>query len=129
MSSENYEIIDHPSHYADSVTIRFELADLTERLPHPIASAVEYIIWAGRKEGLPEELDLTKARWWLIRALSLAPIKIDPLATRLLDRFASEKSAILAPLAGGPDYGLITDECIKETIKRINIRIYYEPEA
>lgn len=126
MSSENY-IIDHPSHCADSsVMIRFELADMTERLPHALASAVEYIL--RKKEGCPEEVDLMKARWWLIRALSLAPIKLDPLETQLLHRFvATSGNSILVPLIEDP-YGVITDDCIKETIKRINYRLYCELE-
>ena len=58
------DIINHPSHYADQgVTI--EPIELTSRLPHPLASAYEYAIRAGKKEGSPEIVDLKKARFWL----------------------------------------------------------------
>ena len=58
------DIINHPSHYADQgVTI--EPIELTSRLPHALASAYEYAIRAGKKEGSPELVDLKKARFWL----------------------------------------------------------------
>lgn len=58
--------INHPSHYERS---RFtcEPADLTSMLPHPIASAVEYIIRAPYKGTYRE--DMAKAVWWLKRSL------------------------------------------------------------
>lgn len=40
----------------------FDLWDITSRLPHPIASAVEYVYRHHRKNGV---VDLEKARMWL----------------------------------------------------------------
>lgn len=122
------DMINSPSHYADAaVSITFEPVDLTERLPHPIASAVEYIIRAGRKESCPESVDLGKARWWLKRALirfEFEDVKLDPLAARLLWHFVVEhRNTILLPLAGRVDHAVISGDGIKETIERIESRL------
>lgn len=58
------DIVNHPTHYQQN-TIHVEPIDITSRLPHPIASAFEYCIRAGKKEGVPEEIDLKKALFWL----------------------------------------------------------------
>ena len=58
------DTINHPSHYADQ-GVMLEPIELTSRLPHPLASAYEYAIRAGKKEGSPELVDLKKARFWL----------------------------------------------------------------
>lgn len=58
------DIINHPSHYVDSA-ILVEPIELTSLLPHPIASAYEYAIRAGKKEGSPELVDLKKAQFWI----------------------------------------------------------------
>ena len=58
------DIINHPSHYADSA-ILVEPIELTSLLPHPLASAYEYAIRAGKKEGSPELVDLKKAQFWV----------------------------------------------------------------
>lgn len=55
--------VNSPSHYA---RYRFECEpkDLTKYLPHPLASAIEYIIRAPFKGSELE--DLQKARFWLL---------------------------------------------------------------
>ena len=63
MDREN-DLVDHPSHYVANRII-IEPVDLTELLPHPLASAVEYILRAPFKGS--ELLDLRKAVWWLRR--------------------------------------------------------------
>lgn len=54
--------VNHPDHYA---RFRFECEpkDLTKHLPHPLASAIEYIIRAPFKGNEVE--DLRKAFFWL----------------------------------------------------------------
>lgn len=54
--------VNHPDHYA---RFRFscEPKDLTKFLPHPLASAIEYILRAPFKGNEVE--DLKKARFWL----------------------------------------------------------------
>lgn len=122
------DLINHPSHYSQAaVTVRFEPADLTERLPHPIASAVEYILRAGKKEGCPEEVDLKKARWWLKRALARyehEDVKLDPLAARLLWHFAFEhRNPMLISLAGCVEKSRINGKCIKSALKRLDVQL------
>ncbi len=58
------DIINHPSHYT-AAAVYFEPVDMTKHLPHPVASACEYLLRAGKKEGAPEDVDLKKASWWL----------------------------------------------------------------
>lgn len=54
--------VDHPAHY-ERFRMTFEPADLTMHLPHPLASAIEYILRAPYKGN--EREDLEKAFWWL----------------------------------------------------------------
>lgn len=61
------DIINHPKHY-EAARFTCEPADLTVLMPHPIASAIEYIVRAPYKGS--EETDLRKAAWWLNRALA-----------------------------------------------------------
>lgn len=62
----NNDLINHPSHYERS-RYTCKPADLTVMLPHPFASAVEYMIRAPYKG--TEEQDYRKAAWWLQKAL------------------------------------------------------------
>lgn len=57
----------NPDHYT-RFRVTFEPADLTALLPHPLASALEYILRAPYKGNEIE--DLRKARWWLKKLLS-----------------------------------------------------------
>jgi hypothetical protein len=61
-SKEMTDNVNHPDHYA---RFRFECEpkDLTKHLPHPLASAIEYIIRAPFKGNEVE--DLRKAFFWL----------------------------------------------------------------
>ena len=58
------DLVNHPDHYAFYKTT-YEPCDATERLPHPFASAVEYILRSPLKG--TELLDLRKALWWITR--------------------------------------------------------------
>lgn len=58
------DVVNHPSHY-ESNAVKIEPIDITAVLPHPIASAFEYCIRAGKKENVPELQDLEKARFWV----------------------------------------------------------------
>ena len=62
MDAKMTDNVNSPSHYA---RYRFECEpkDLTKFLPHPLASAIEYIIRAPFKGSELE--DLKKARFWL----------------------------------------------------------------
>lgn len=63
MDTKMTDNVNHPDHYA---RFRFscEPKDLTKFLPHPLASAIEYIIRAPFKGSELE--DLQKARFWLL---------------------------------------------------------------
>ena len=63
-STPDNDIVNSPSHYR-RVAVTIEPIDVTSRLPHPIASALEYIVRAGHKAGQTKEIDLSKARFWL----------------------------------------------------------------
>ena len=65
------EQINHPQHY-EACRFTCEPADLTVRLPHPIGSAIEYILRAPYKGS--EATDLRKAAWWLQKALDTEDI-------------------------------------------------------
>lgn len=61
----------NPDHYT-RFRVTFEPADLTALLPHPLASAIEYIIRAPFKGREVE--DLKKAQWWLRKLLDTEPL-------------------------------------------------------
>lgn len=61
MKNEN-DPVNHPDHYTFYKAI-YEPYDATKNLPHPMASAVEYILRAPYKGS--EMTDLRKADWWL----------------------------------------------------------------
>lgn len=69
------DIINHPKHY-EAARFTCEPADLTTLMPHPIASAIEYIVRAPYKGS--EETDLRKAAWWLRRAADTDRLWCDP---------------------------------------------------
>lgn len=58
------DVVNHPSHY-ERVAVKVEPMHLTAHLPHPLASAFEYLIRAGFKDGQSEATDLRKACFWL----------------------------------------------------------------
>ena len=64
MTQDIEKLVNQPTHYG-RCQISFAPADATAYLPHPLASATEYILRAGKKEGVPEIVDLKKAKWWL----------------------------------------------------------------
>ena len=64
------DLVNHPNHYLQAA-VTVEPIDLTQYLPHPLASAFEYLVRAGHKDGQSEALDLQKARFWLRRWLQL----------------------------------------------------------
>lgn len=59
--SSTYDVVDHPNHYHRD-GVNFECVELSALLPHPIASAVEYVWRHRQKHGIE---DLRKAAWWL----------------------------------------------------------------
>lgn len=62
----NNDLINSPQHYVRS-RYQCEPADLTCMLPHPFASAIEYMVRAPYKG--TEANDYRKAAWWLQKAI------------------------------------------------------------
>ena len=78
MDAKMTDNVNSPSHYA---RYRFECEpkDLTKYLPHPLASAIEYIIRAPFKGSELE--DLQKARFWLLEFLNTSDFWVVPFGT------------------------------------------------
>lgn len=83
------DLVNHPNHYLQAA-VTVEPIDLTQHLPHPLASAFEYLVRAGHKDGQSEALDLQKARFWLRRWLQLdasyVPMNMDSFAALVVLR-------------------------------------------
>jgi hypothetical protein len=58
-------VVDHPPHYQHVPNI--ECIDVIEHFPFNLAAAMKHIWRAGNKEGMPFEVDLDKAIWYLNR--------------------------------------------------------------
>lgn len=61
------DMVNHPAHYVEQSVDGFEPIDLIEFWPTMIGNAMKYVIRAGHKGDVVE--DLRKARWYLLRAL------------------------------------------------------------
>lgn len=81
--------IDKPSHYAPVGGVY--PIDISERLPHCLGAALEYLWRAGIKAGQPAGQDYRKAAWYLRRlaADTQAPwldgmrVRVDPVAAAM----------------------------------------------
>nr|DAE90751.1 MAG TPA: nucelotide kinase [Caudoviricetes sp.] len=75
MDAKMTDAVNRPDHYA---RYRFECEpkDLTKFLPHPLASAIEYIIRAPFKGSELE--DLQKARFWLLEFVNTTEFWVVP---------------------------------------------------
>lgn len=63
------DIVNHPKHYEACGRDGYQPIDLIEHYPFALGSAMKYLFRAGKKEGNSTELDLSKARWYLRRAV------------------------------------------------------------
>lgn len=137
------DIVNHPKHYREA-SIIVEPYVLSIALPHPVASAFEYCLRAGLKDGQKEIDEYSKARFWLLKFkdelnacrlsdLGNYPNKPDPTATMLLQLFAEKNNfakvlfnGLTRPPFGNDRLGCIitwahaTKECIEYLDKTIN---------
>lgn len=119
------DLVNHPKHYVAN-RIAFEPVDVTAFLPHPLASAVEYVLRAPYKG--QEKLDLEKAVWWLTwfadKYLSGA-VEIPPRPAQYLRVYALDNCVIADLIAGSrkSDKMLITCTDARSAIKRIRLRL------
>lgn len=59
----DYEQVVHPQHY--QLKNGLEVMDLVEGMPFCLGNAIKYLLRAGKKPGVPMELDLQKAVYYI----------------------------------------------------------------
>ena len=67
--SNDYDPVNHPSHYAQGWSNGAEVIDIAENLNFNRGNAVKYIARAGTKDPAKEVEDLQKAQWYLTREI------------------------------------------------------------
>lgn len=122
------DIVNHPSHYEQN-SIRLEPIHITSRLPHPVASAFEYCIRAGKKDGVPEHVDLQKALFWLMHFYNYQSandnfLGLDPADVLILNEFHEgldfEFAGIIATgYRNDQSWQTITEQLIKYVQRRL----------
>jgi hypothetical protein len=124
MTEEKNDLVNHPAHY-EKCRIVLEPVDLTECLPHALASAIEYILRSPYKGS--EKLDLQKAIWWLKRFRDSEPTDLDYMLrswTETLMNLFRYKCETLSLLVTRDDGMLfVTDDTINLTIEKLEKRI------
>lgn len=129
MDEEKTDMVNHPSHYT-ACSIVLEPVDATELLPHPLASAVEYILRSPYKGS--EKQDLEKAVWWLMRFRDETMprlhyydgvYKLDETAGVYLWVFCREHPLLRGLCKLRPDGFVVEADVIANVAKSINARI------
>lgn len=129
MDKEKTDMVNHPSHYT-ACRITLEPVDATELLPHPLASAVEYILRAPYKGS--EKQDLEKAVWWLKRFRDVVMYRLphydDSYRLREtagvhLQMFCWHFHLLRGLCKLHPDGFVIEADAVTEVIERVNARI------
>ena len=117
----------HPDHYA---RYRFECEpkDLTKYLPHPLASAIEYILRSPFKGSELE--DLKKARFWLLEFANTSdfwsvPIASDPgTLSWVMSQCLILQKGLFNYVSGKYDFPrTIYKEQVQELIYKLNSKI------
>lgn len=123
MTEEN-DLVNHPAHY-EKCRIVLEPVDLTECLPHALASTIEYILRSPYKGS--EKLDLQKAIWWLTRfrdrRYGEPAYMLSSLTAAMMELFSSkcETMNLLVIKDGGMLF--VTAGTINRTIEKLEKRI------
>lgn len=124
MTEEKIDLVNHPAHY-EKCRIVLEPVDLTECLPHALASAIEYILRSPYKGS--EKIDLQKAIWWLNRFRDNrhdeSAYMFSSLTAAMMELFCSkcETLHLLVIKDGGMFF--VTDGTINRTIEKLEKRI------
>ena len=108
MDEEKTDMVNHPSHYT-ACRIALEPVDATELLPHPLASAVEYVLRSPYKGS--EKQDLEKAVWWLKRFRDVAMYRLphyDPKSRSKPSRYSSENDVLIEKYVKYTDFFLLS---------------------
>lgn len=129
MDEEKTDMVNHPSHYT-ACRIVLEPVAATELLPHPLASAVEYVLRSPYKGS--EKQDLEKAVWWLKRFRDVAMYRLPhydnsyglcETAGVHLQLFCWHFPLLLGLCKLRPDGFVIEADAVTEVIEGINARI------
>lgn len=129
MDEEKTDMVNHPSHYM-ACCIVLEPVDATELLPHPLASAVEYVLRSPYKGS--ERQDLEKAVWWLMRFRDETmprlycydgAYSLRETAGAYLQMFCWNFPLLMGLCKLCPDGFVIEADAVTEVIERINARI------
>lgn len=126
--------VNSPAHYA-RFRVTIEPKDLTKFLPHPLASAIEYIMRAPFKGNEIE--DLKKAAFWLRELLNTSELwsetqdgefQLNILSkslnqVRMAALAMGMKNKIVAEIFGGSEARLPTDSDIEIAIERVEALI------
>lgn len=124
MTEEKIDLVNHPAHY-EKYRIVLEPVDLTETLPHPLASAVEYILRSPYKGS--EKLDIKKAIWWLNRYRDSRCAGFEdmlpPRTAAMMDLFRYKCETLSFLVIRDEDNLFVTSETINRTIEKLEKRI------
>lgn len=122
--TEEIDLVNHPAHY-EKYRIVLEPVDLTENLPHPLASAVEYILRSPYKGS--EKLDLQKAIWWLNRfrdsKCANFEYMLSPRTAIMMDLFSYKCETLGLLVLRDEDNLFVTVGTINRTIEKLESRI------
>lgn len=130
MDEEKTDMVNHPSHYT-ACRIVLGPVDATELLPHPLASAVEYVLRSPYKGS--EKQDLEKAVWWLTRFRDETMLRLHYCdgAYRLSDTagvhlwlFCQEYPLLRGLCKRRPEGFVVEADAITNAAKCINARIH-----
>lgn len=124
MTEEKNDLVNHPAHY-EKCRIVLEPVDLTERLPHALASAIEYILRSPYKGS--EKLDLQKAIWWLKRFRDGRPAEADyrlpSLVAAMMELYRATYETLLLLVTKEDGDLFVTAGTINLTIEKLEKRI------
>lgn len=123
--------INHPAHYDG---IHIEVIELTEMYSFTIGNVIKYLCRAGKKEGATEHEDLSKAAWYLRRAIdggsSLTPVVCDKsaiTARATVELFTKANVYIKRLFDAYPlsddRYGTVTRASLNSTLQLVEARL------
>lgn len=127
MTEEKSGLVNNPSHY-EKCKVVLEVVDLTERLPHALASAIEYILRSPHKGA--EMVDLEKAIWWLkrfrdvgLRILNSEEYTLAPTANVVMSVFCLTNNTLNMLVARDNGVLYVSEGTINRTIEKLEQRI------
>lgn len=127
MTEEKNDLVNNPSHY-EKCKVVFEVVDLTERLPHALGAAIEYILRAPYKGS--EKVDLEKAIWWLkrfrdvyLRIINSSAYPLTPTTSTVMAAFCLVHEPLSSLVTRDGSVLYISEGTINRTIEKLEKRI------